>query len=909
MIRYTIIIGVLAISLSIWAAGIGGVCRLPNAVLYDYCTRLSHGRVDSESRLLLIELGEDDLSGGDRTWMRLMKDLEALAPEKILFSFMPLYSTAAFYQKATEYGNVIFGRRVSLPENGFDAPVIEPIPDAAKGKSINYGYISVHPADYGVHRRQYTKIMIQGRVLPAFERAAVHGERLADDGTYRVNFIGGEAGLPKISLQRALSGDLLSAMVTSRHILIGVEKSPFEAGIHTPLSPEKGMSRLDFHGFALNTLLSDQMITDIPDRWALPLIAGVVVLVFLLSIFVSMGVLTWIAVPLSALVLALAWLLLSRFLIWIPTTELLAALLLTLIFIVRTRSVRQEHHIRNLLYQVSAKTKERLIPQSFYDSEEPWTYIMAMMDQTLNLTRSILLEPLRKDRRVKEIKALNCSIEDIHERRRDYRREPYNIAIRDNGMIRLDRRPFFKNASEAENQYLVPLAYAGRLLGFWAFGMLPEAEAAIPNFNAVISDFGGRIGELLYRREYRRDRGDSGRIKWRQYLSLSPPHAVDQDLNHALVLLERRLNLLDAAFDNSGNATVMYDHFGQILHINKPMNALLQKSGLTSYRTTATEFVTYMTPASPEDARQLLRQFLFERKTASMPARLPDAPNRHFMLHIRSLFLEDQRTLSEFAYPFHAYGIMMELNEVTYLTMFNQLKTELLRAIDHRLRTDLELIRCGAPLLRHPDLPDEKKERTAAALDRRIGELAAYLETAEQNLDNEDFLSPPLEHSIDPRQPFLAAIDAMKERAASRKIDIHANLPETAALACVDHETLTDVVQTILTLLIDDAVENTAIRIDMIETGEEFICNFSNSGFGMPNHVFRDYLFGETDVSSSEFIRVRSGAAEIEKGGGRLDGTSEMGVGFRFTIHLASRFCSPPSSFHLQHHPLTENLT
>lgn len=895
MTRYITLVGALAMVIGLWAAGTLGVFRLPNAILYDYCTRLSTEKTNKTLPLLLIEADQDAVFSRDTPWMQILDSIENLQPEKILFSFFPPNSAKAFYQKTHEYGNVIFGRRISGASEGADGVAVEPIPDIAAGPPLVFGYLSVFPPYYGVHRWQRAGYVVDGRVLPAFETAALPDGAWKEMDRYRVNFIGKQFGLPKISLQRAMSGDLLPALVKDRYILIGVRPSSFEAGIRTPVFSDKGISRLEFHGFALNTLLSGELITDISEKWSLLMIGGMVFLVCLMSGFVSIGLLTWAAIPIGALVLAATWLLLVRFSIWIPAAELLVALLLTTIFNIRTRSVQQEQHIRSLLYQVSSKTKERLIPESFYDSEEPWTYIMAMMDQTLNTTRSILLEPLKKGSRVKEIKALNCSIEDIHERRRDYHREPYSAAISENSMIQLDRRPFFKTSIESENQYLVPLSYAGRLLGFWAFGMLPAAEADIPNFKTVISDFGGRIGELLYRREYRRNRTPSNRIEWRQYLLLSPPHGVDRDLNHALTLLERRLNLLDAAFDSTRGAIIMYDHFGQILHINKPMSQLIEQSGLPPYRTTAAEFVARTTQASPEEIRQLLRQFLFERKSASMPAILPETPNRHYMLHIQSLFLEDQRMLSEFAYPFHAYGFMMELNEVTELKMFSQLKNELQQAVDHRLRTDMELIRFAVSLVCRPDFPAKEKVRAAAVLERRVDELAEYLETAGEDMAKDVFSTRLKEHPIDPRHPMRGAIEAVQERAASRQIAIEADLPETANLVCIDYQTLTDTVRPILTMLIDDAVENSAIHIDMIETGKEFICSFSNTGFGMPDHLFKEYLFGNSEVSYPEFVRLRAAASEIEKKGGRLNGRSEMGVGTRFNIHLVSRFCNSPS--------------
>ena len=91
--------------------------------------------------------------------------------------------------------------------------------------------------------------------------------------------------------------------------------------------------------------------------------------------------------------------------------------------------------------------------------------------------------------------------------------------------------------------------------------------------------------------------------------------------------------------------------------------------------------------------------------------------------------------------------------------------------------------------------------------------------------------------------------------------------------------------------LITDAVENSQIRIDLIETEMGIIYNFSNTGFGMPNSVFRQYLSEDADAASPEFKKLRAVISQVQEWGGKLRASSEVGVGIRFTMQLKSGPC------------------
>ena len=83
------------------------------------------------------------------------------------------------------------------------------------------------------------------------------------------------------------------------------------------------------------------------------------------------------------------------------------------------------------------------------------------------------------------------------EQRRDYQRAPYSDAIKASGVV-LVTRPFFKQLTESERQYITPLMYAGDIRGFWALTVSTQPDFDEQAFCHNVNAFAKQVGELLF---------------------------------------------------------------------------------------------------------------------------------------------------------------------------------------------------------------------------------------------------------------------------------------------------------------------------------------------------------------------------------------------------------------------------
>ena len=526
--KYTALVIGISIVILLWTAHFFSFFSLSNGFNYDVLMR-SYSSTGASEQLIVIEMDSSYAERGDEVWLTLLKQLLAYDVKQIAFTILPEQVTEQFYQLAVDSGKTVFGVHVVKNSEG-SGHVVSQFPKAAADKKIVYGLISTVPSQHGVVREQHSVIKANGLSFPGFEKRVA--EEVLDateqlpETDFRVNFIGNQDRIPRIRIQRVLSGGLISELVSGRTVLVGVNGHETLSQYYTPVSTDRQLtSEVMFHAFALDTLLSARQISVFPS-WAL--------LVLILSITgASLFLCQWLTFQMSLAVSVVAtiifvvvgWFTLHVFYIWIPLVELLLAQWLSFSLVWRYRVTQENERVDQMLLGLSAKLREKVMPVSFYNSEEPWEQLIAMINQSLHLNRLIFLERVPGDHRLKEIKAFKCSIDDIHEMRRDYERTPYSTAISENKPILLDRA-YLKEVETEEKQYLAPLIFAGEVLGFWVFTVEQDKVKSHARFNALTYAFMVQISEILhYRQEWQK------RMQMEQNTLWTPPTKQGKKLN------------------------------------------------------------------------------------------------------------------------------------------------------------------------------------------------------------------------------------------------------------------------------------------------------------------------------------------------------------------------------------------
>lgn len=880
----------IGIAITVWLVSMLGLLRMPDGLFYDKFVTLTPEVTKASSKILLIEADLDQRSGGDEVWLKLLDIVEGLKPSQVVFTFLPKHASKDFYNAAGKYGNVIFGREIVSDIYNPDKLLLEPFPAAAEESRIRFGMVSLPDASHGINRNSLSSFNIGGVEYPSLEAVSAVSGSKKESGfpeEYTVNFNGKLGGLPNVNVKRAMAGGIIQALVNGKTVVVGFGKSGTIPGLHTPvISNNKTMSMLEFHGYAIDTLMSKSWIKT--SRPGLKFILLIFVVLINLAAYkflnIRLSFLFVFTISILMFYLILTWFSLSYFFAWMPLIEVLAVQAGLSIFIFTKKAVLEEEGTKRMLIETSIKLEKRFLPESFYTSEEYWAQLIVFVSQTLQLNKVIFLEKVENDHRLKEVKSLNCLLSDIFERRRDYEREPYSTAITENSPVEVQRQ-FFKDTKEGEKEYVVPLIFANDVLGFWAFTIEPSAAAELSSFISVVRDYAAQIGELLYQRRQRelKKRELTG---LRKLLRYEVARVFYKELNENMALLEERLILLERILDDMNTSTILYDLFGRVIYINKQMFELLKSAGIAPYNMTALDLAVKLSAVEPERVRLLLQKVVLDQEVMSLSASLESDPNKAYILYVKPIIYDVSGMPSSRAHPFHVLGILFDLVDVSYLKSLDLFKEHLFTDMDYRLRNHLEAIALAASLLSQEVLPEAQRKLAIGMLNEKVHAVGDFLKEIQDYLKKDIFINELELYPVDIRKPAISGVEELSEEAGLRKIQLELKVPDLVCMVFASPK-LKDVIKNLLKIIMNDSVEDGKVTIIVEETSEWVVCTFSNTGIGMPKELFHKYIYSDSEeISSGELKKLRSVIKQINQWGGELEASSDIGIGMRFIMRL-----------------------
>jgi CHASE2 domain-containing sensor protein len=875
----------------VWLLSLAGLLDVVTGAAYDRLMRLSARWPRESPRVVLVEL-DPQRGVGEPAYRHALDTLESLGARKTVFAFLPSDVSPAFYADAVRRG-VVFGWPVVPDTDDPDQLRLAERPPGTEVPDGSFGLVAAPPGSDAVHRHAHVRLSVGQRRHLALEMAAAASLGApvppATVESYLVSFSGGPGSLPAAPLERLLSGGLVSELVQGRTALVGPALGAAQPGLHTPTtSGSQTMSPLEFQGHALDTLLSGRIPRKAGPLAALLLLTAFTLPTLLLYQRLEVRLASWLTLGLLALHGLLAALLFVSLRFFLPVVELMLAQGLLFVLALRGKALLTSQAIDTLLQHLSARLRERLWPTSFYLSPEHWSQVINMVNQTLDLSRVIFLERVEADHRVREIKALNCSLEDIDEKRRDYERTPYSTAIEAQRPIQV--KGYLKRVESNEEQYLAPLAFAGEILGFWAFGVEPAKAAAIPQFEAVVRDFGDQIGELLYHRQRVLKEQASGSPLLR-LMRLQRELELYRALSRTMALVERRLGRVESLLDDLSTAAIMYDLFGRVLEANSRMLELLRAEGLAPYNMTALDLVAALTGQGPAQCRGVLRQVIVEKAAVSLPVAL--AGGRSFALSLRALEASERLGDLEEAAPFQLTGILCELVDTSSLTRLYDVKAHLMQRLGVQLRSDLAALERPASQLATGELPEHERRDAAARLHERVVAALATVDECQQYLGRDSDAADSQRFPIDPCSPLERALEDLQPSAQARGLTFERLHPKVLSPVFASPTRLQDVFGSVLGHLAEDALGGTPMRIQVEEDAGWVTFSFGNRGFGMPNDRFQAWLFSDQNGGSDAARKLRVALRWVQDWGGAVEAESEVGSGTRIRLRF-QRFSLTP---------------
>lgn len=887
--RYSaLIIGAIIIAL-VWSVHIFAIFHLLNGFAYDYLMR-NYASTSASEQLIVLDGDKQYAERGDEVWLPLLKNVLAQDVKQVVFSFLPERVSGDFYQFAANSGKVIFGRQV-ISSDPYSTAKLQPLPAAAQDKNITLGLVKPAPSQRGIYRTQRRNISVEGHILPTLEYSAAQ-RALGKTTTltmsdYRINFIGGTGRIPKVKLAQALAGNLVSELMAGRTVLIGVYGLEPLASYFTPLSTAtEQTSDVQYHAFALDTLLAERAIWVLPGWVVLLVIMSITVATLIFCQYLAFQRSLVVSVVLTLCYVLTCWLTLHGLFLWIPLVELVLAQWLTFALVWRYRIVQENQVLDSTLFNLSVNLQEKAFPVSFYSSQDPWTQLIVMINQSLNLNRMIFLERVPDDHRLKEIKAFKCSINDVIELRRDYERTPYSTVIQEHKPL-LQEKPYLKPLTVEDQQYLAPLIFAGDVLGFWAFTVEPGTVKSTLKFLALTQAYMTQISEILYyRQEWQKLVAQENNKFW-TYLSFRTGAKSYQMLNQSVALLDRRIAELQQVFNSLNTGGVLYDLFGRVLLLNKYMEELAQSVDLKLYNMTALDFITAVTGYDAADARNIMQKTIFDREMCSIPISHFKA-NRDFILHIQPLKLQDHKQqINDSAPVFQITGILCELEDVTDLKAIYRLKEQMFERFSFQMRNDLATMAFALSIFEDATKSTVEKTLALSSIRGKIEETLTTLKSVNEqmNIEIESLASSLGRYPINGQEAIKKAIAVLKEYAASRAISLHLKIPGLLSLVFASPTELYSVFHTVLTAMIDDSFEGADVWIEIEEKNEWVHYYFRNNGIGIANNKLQQ-LNENAVLMSAEVLKMDEVIHCVKHWEGRIEFSSQVGKGSTATLSL-----------------------
>lgn len=869
-----------------WASD-RGLFKPVNGVLTDaFYTLLAPGAGPSDD-ILLVDLTPEQAVTTD--WAQVVSQFRSLGAARIAFTFVPTGSMEQILGGPTARGDVFIGVPAWLSRQEPGRWIAAATPVGAEDSVV--GLSLVLPADRGVHRRHALAMTVDGVRHPTLEflvGRAVMGPDWSPAGDgYLINFRGGLAGLPKVDLERVVHGQIVASLVTNRTVLIGVTSPAGNVRLNVPF--EFGgtwITELEYHGFAMRTLIGDELLREAGTTLTMALLAGLLIFVIVLGALAGARHILWIIIATIVAVPIAATILYFYADIAVPVSELWTGLLVFLAVAAYRHWTMKGRVLERLVRGLSLRVRERLQPISAADHVGPWAQVATMASQLLDLNRSVFLETIPGEPRVREVVAAGCDLSDIAERRRDYRRAPFAEAVAANEPT-ATKRPLLTARRPDEDQFLAPLSYGGELLGFWSFSVDRHQWIDSPGFMALAKAFIEQASDYLADLRQRTILlgGEQSRRRYLANPMERSSAGSERELEPLLELQNRRMVLLEEVLGGVSTATIVYDAFGRVLQVNQRMVQLLKNAQLSTTDTSPLDLISRLTDAPPDRVRRYLRHIVLERGAISVPTR-PSTDGKRFLLYISSIDHIPQRG-RESVEPLSMFrAILCELIDITAFERLFAMRELLSEQMSHRLRNSLAAMFAAADLLGDARLSQEQRALTLDSLKRA-------LQTSKEAFDSfESFLDLPVvsdiaeRYPVDVRATVIESIAATQPEADRLHVKIESDIPEFVGLVIAATQELATLTRTVLLLLTQDAREGGRVRVSMRESGNDITIDFVNEGFGIPNDRLQEYLHGPEEPQSSAFRMIRLGFKDAQRWGGKFEVASPAGQGYRFKLTL-----------------------
>lgn len=855
--------------LSLFVLGLFGIPRALDAFLFEHLSAWRPRAPLSQARVVGIEAREGDLIDP-----AFVGALNAAQPERKILLFLP--EDAAVQRALAAQGDWLLGRALLAQPD--DTPVLQAVPPALA--ALPWA-VTVAPGigDDGL-LFQRTAYELGGHTHPSLAQVAAFGTPAGDGARrFRVRFPAADRYAAVFDATDVAAGAVPHDLLAGKIIVIARHLPEEVRAFHRLTTPAgRRLSQLEYTLAAVDTVL----------RRAAPWEAdrNLIWLFLIVAVFVPVigyqrlqtrtalrvVVLVSVALPVPA------WLLLF-FDIWFFAAELMLLNLLVFLFLMIQENLILAGSLNRQILDTSAFMQSRYTPKSFYASDQHWSQVANMIKQMLHIRRTIFLDRVVGDHRCREVIALNCSLEDIYEMRRDYERTPYTIALDANGPIRM-QRPYLKDQPENEAQFLIPLVFAGEVNGFWALGIEEENIGDPVQFEAALGETAVEIAEMLYhRRRYLQASEDKSLLP--ELFAFNLDREAGQLLRESTALMERHVLRFESIFHGQNTGVLIYDIFGQVLMINDGMADALSGVGFAPYDNTLADLLMMLGDYQDVDAKRLVLDILRLDQTFSFPLNLENG--RSVLLVLRPL-----RSLREEldASPFSKLGILCEMVDITDLARLSQIKEKMIRQTTMVLRNDIMGLSMAHELITRHDVPEADKIEMMGIANEKMASLKQLLEEGGGYLRASAFDGAGPYFPIEFGGVLESVLTESQKLLDQRNLRLEIEKPELINFVLASPNQLKGLLLAVFQLLADDAEKMSAMSLRISEKDGLLNLALENQGYGIPERQLAKILGDAPDLDLRAGRELKKYLQYVDTWQGSYELTSEIGRGTACTISL-----------------------
>ncbi|MFC0677955.1 hypothetical protein ACFFGH_08890 [Lysobacter korlensis] len=558
-----------------------------------------------------------------------------------------------------------------------------------------------------------------------------------------------------------------------------------------------------------------------------------------------------------------------------PTAGLIALAYFALHTLVRRNRalsetlVELDHRLTGLVQQPLRRTFDQ-------PAELTWEHVNHFVSQFFELQRSLMLQLPAGLVHLRPVSAIGCSVEDIVELRRDYRRAPFSTALAREKPTPPER-PFLQPV-EGLFDFVAPLVAADQLVGFWAFSVRPRSDAEIETLVPEAARYAEELAKVVLRSN-----------------SIEPTDGEVSQRSPSLAQMRSRL--LDGAmrareqiaayrdvFAAVGHPIAVTDLLGRIQLANPAFEQLAATVSQPLLAMSVHNMLEQLCGLSPTAAKDTLRRVMLrgELDEAGLPVRSLET-SVDYALYLHPIRRQTRGAGALQGSPFELLGLIVEISpnalDANGGARVGQAASQYTRRtwslLDHLLR--------GM----------ERLPAAAAERDVMIDHIVRGLDDSRQMLRALDAATAGGDHDvqIDLPQLLQRVRHGLMHHAAEKKVEIRVGEAGPRTVYGRPDE-LRAVLADALDLLLDDAAPDSAIDVGVAASkdGRSAVILLTNEGFGLPQWHVNEAMRTSANVAAGHVaaspLERLAHSAQFLDAAVVLDVQSELGRGYsvRLTV-------------------------